>query len=301
MSTHWNAIRHSDGEALIEEVLTETGLTQVELGYNLHQELVPGVRKMVESGAITVSSVHNYCPIPAGASQGHPELWLLASKDSRTRENAIVHTKRTIEFAGEVGASAVVCHAGYVDMKHMTRDLFRLIREDKQYSRKYEKVKDKLLLTREKKVGPHIEILKDSLDALVPALEAAHVTIGLENLPTWEAIPTEVEMERLFRHFEGKPIGYWHDMGHGQIRQNIGMITHRRWLDKLSPALCGMHVHDVASQVRDHVMPPHGSIDFKVYADIIRDDIPLVFEPAPDTPFEAVREGIAIVREAWTR
>jgi sugar phosphate isomerase/epimerase len=299
ISTHWNAFRHEDGEAMIEEILNDTGLTEIELGYDLRMDLVEGVTKMVASGAVTVSSLHNFCPVPAGASMGHPEIWLLASKEHRVRESAIVNTRRTIEFAGELGASAVVCHAGYVDMKHMTRDLVRLIRDDKQFSKKYEKRKDKMLLLREKKAPEQIEILKDSLDALIPALEAANVTLGLENLPTWEAIPTEVEMDRLSQHFEGKPIGYWHDMGHGQIRQNLGLITHRRWLEKLGPALCGMHVHDVSDQVRDHVMPPHGCIDFNLYKDIIPNNIPLVFEPAPDTPAEAIREGIRIVRDAW--
>ena len=81
LTTRWNAGRHTDGEALIEEILG-MGFRHVELGYDLRRDLVPGVMKMVEKGAVKVDSVHNYCPVPMGAPYGHPELFTLADRDA---------------------------------------------------------------------------------------------------------------------------------------------------------------------------------------------------------------------------
>ena len=68
----------------------------------------------------------------------------------------------------------------------------------------------------------------------------------------WEALPTEVEMFELLREFGSRRLRYWHDMGHGQIRENMGFINQVRWLEKLQPHLAGMHVHDVARPACDH-------------------------------------------------
>ena len=71
LSTRWNAGRHLSGEAMLEEILA-LGLQQVELGYDLRLELVPGVKAMIASGAVKVRSVHNFCPVPIGAPRPHP-------------------------------------------------------------------------------------------------------------------------------------------------------------------------------------------------------------------------------------
>ena len=125
VSTHWNASRHASGETMIAEIL-ELGFKHVELGYDLRLDLVPGVKKMVEEKAVTVLSLHNYCPVPIGAHRGHPELFTLASNDPRDRQSAIQHTEKTIRFAAEVGAKFVVTHAGNVEMDPISRELFDL-------------------------------------------------------------------------------------------------------------------------------------------------------------------------------
>ncbi len=299
ISTHWNAFRHSDGEAMVEEILQETSLTCLELGYDTMPYLVPGIKKAVSGGAVRVDSLHNYCPVPPNAPQGHPELFLLGSEDARSRQNAIIHTRRTIEFAAEIGAKTIVCHAGYVQMKNLTRELVKLYNEGRQSTAKYEKVKTRLLLTRDKKAKPHLAYLREGLEALLPDLESFGVNLALENLPLWESIPSETEMEVLCGEFGSPRIGYWHDIGHGQIRQNLGLISQRRWLGKLAPHVMGLHVHDVDPPFRDHVMPPHGQIDFSSYRELIPPDVPTVIEPATDTPADILRAGIEHIRAAW--
>ena len=300
LSTHWNAYRHSSGEALVEEIL-RAGFGQMELGYDLRPDLAPGVREMVRRGAISVSSVHNFCPVPVGAPHGHPELFTFASLDPEVRARAIHHTRRTIEFASELGAPCVVAHAGNVEMRNLTHKLVALYECGRQFDRRYERIKLKLLMRREKKIARQLEALDQSLVALLPALESARVRLALENLPSWEGIPSEAETEAICRKFQSPWIGYWHDIGHGQVRQNLGFISQRHWVEKLSPWLAGMHIHDVVPPAQDHLMPPDGNVDFAAFSGLVHDRLALVFEPAPGMPIEKIREGLRIVRAAWDR
>jgi sugar phosphate isomerase/epimerase len=237
--------------------------------------------------------------VPIGAPQGHPELFELASNDPRIRAAAVRHTVQTIEFAASVGAVTVVAHAGNVDMWNRTRKLVRLAENGMQFSRRYERIKLRLLARREKKAPRHLDALRRSLDELLPALDAAKVRVAFENLPSWEAIPTESEMEALLAQYDSPRFGYWHDIGHAQVRQNLGFTSQLHWLQKLRPRLFGLHIHDVAPPAWDHRMPPAGAVDFAALRPLVQDVPALVLEPVPGAPDEEVKEGCRHVEAAW--
>jgi sugar phosphate isomerase/epimerase len=290
LTTRWNAGRHTRGESMITEIL-DLGFSRVELGYDLRIDLVPGVKAMVEQGAVQVDTVHNFCPVPVGAPKGHPELFTLAAVSRRERESAIAHTSRTIRFAAEIGARAVVVHAGNVDMKRLSDRLAQLCRKDHRFSAEYERLRLKLQVKREKKARRQLKYLYESIGQLLPVLEECQIRLALENLPTWEAMPTEIELEAL--------LGYWHDIGHGQVRENLGFINQVRWMDRLKHALTGMHIHDVAPPVYDHLMPPEGNINFSRFKRFAVMDIFRVFEPTPRATSEAIIRAKTIMENTW--
>lgn len=298
ISTRWNAGRHASGEALLEEILA-LGLDRAELGYDLRAELIPGVKAMVAAGAIRIDSVHNFCPVPIGAPRPHPELYTPAAVDRREREYAVTHISRTLRFAAEVGARVVVCHSGNVDMPKYSFDLVRMAARGEQYGEPYEHLKLKAQITRDKKAPKQLDYLADSLEKLVPVVRETGVQLALENLPTWEAIPTELEAEQLMKRFRAAGIRLWWDIGHAQIRENLGFINASRWLRRLAPHIAGMHVHDVAPPGQDHLMPPRGKVDFPALAEFARMDMVRVLEPAPDTETEHVLRAIEYLRAAW--
>ena len=298
LSTRWNACRHKAGEPLIEEIL-QLGIRHVELGYDLTLDLVPGVMKMAAEKAVTVDSVHNFCPVPLGAPMGHPEIFHLTSLDANARDSAVRYTARTVQFAAEIGATCVVAHAGNVDMSNMTRDLIALCDKGEQYSPRYDKIKTKLLTKRDSKSKKFLDNLYRSIDEILPILTDAGVCLAFENLPSWESIPSEVEMEAILKHYDSPLIAYWHDIGHGQIRQNLGFISCKLWLDRLAPRLAGFHIHDVMPVARDHLMPPLGKVDFSTFKTYLKSDTRLILEPAPRTPEADIREGARTIREAW--
>jgi sugar phosphate isomerase/epimerase len=298
LSTRWNASRHRSGEAMIEEILA-AGFDSVELGYDLRLDLVAGVRAMVARKAVTVGSVHNFCPLPVGAPVAHPELFELASLDRRMRESAVRHTLRTVEFAAEVGARAVVLHAGNVRMWRLTGKLVRLCEKGRRDEPRYERIKLRLLARRARKAPPYLAALCQSVEELLPSAQAAGVCLAFENLPSWEAVPTEVEMESLARRFASPHVGYWHDFGHAQVRENLRLVNHHHWLERLRPWLAGAHVHDVAPPACDHLLPPDGQIDFAAFQPCLKPGMPLVLEPAPGLGVERIVAAARFLCGVW--
>lgn len=298
LSTRWNASRHTRGEDMIEEILG-LGFDAVELGYDLRIDLVAGVQNMIARQAVRVTSVHNYCPVPVASPRGHPEIWTFADSDPRVRDSAVQHTSRTLRFAAEVGARVVVAHAGRVDMPQITRQLLALCEEGKQFSDVFAQTTLKLQVARDKKVARHLDYVRACIEQLIPVLDETGVRLALENLPTWESVPTELEAEALCRDYGARGLRYWHDIGHAQVRQNLGLINQERWLQRLRPHLAGMHIHDVLPPGADHLMPPAGKVDFAALKSVANSDVVKVIEPAPQTPPELVSGALAFLRGVW--
>ncbi len=299
LSTRWNASRHRSGEAMIEEIRS-LGFERIELGYDLTADLVLGVRRMVDQKVIAVDSVHNFCPVPVGAPYGHPEIWTLANADRRIRESAVIHTARTIEFAAEMGARVVVTHSGYVDVRRRTEELIGMFEAGEAFSPAYEKVKLKLMMEREERAPRFVEFLCAGIEALLPTLQKHNVRLGLEIVPSWEGVPTEAEMDRIAKRFASPLVTYWHDTGHGQVRQNLGFVSHLRWVEKLQPHLSGLHLHDAASPAGDHLMPPDGAIPFERFRFLADQPLLFVLEPSPAVPPEVLRRGRDHLAALWS-
>jgi sugar phosphate isomerase/epimerase len=300
LSTNWNAARHATGEALIDEALA-LGFRSVELGYQLSVEQAAGVSRRIAAGAVTVTSVHAYCPVPPGAPSGHPELYLLASRDEDERALATIYLMKTLEFATRMGAQAVVMHAGRVKVKPFSDELIAAAEDEPDgcASRRYQKLLARLQRRRRRKAGRHLDALRTALDHLVPRFARAGLTLCLENLPSWEAVPTEEEMLELIRHYASPALAYWHDMGHGQIRHNLGWIDHRAATEALLPHTRGIHIHDVRPLAHDHLAPGQGTLPFADFACYSRPGILRVFEPGPQVKSADLAVGLAFVRKAW--
>ena len=281
---------------MIEEII-DAGFNRVELGYDLTLDLVEGVHAMVGQSAIEVVSVHNYCPVPVGAPMGHPELYDLSSTDRMMRMSAVKNTIRTMDLAEQAGADAVVLHCGYAEMRNLTVRLIELAQKGNVYSDKFEKIKTKLILKRDKVAHKTLDALKLSIEALLPEAEARQLKICPENLPLWEAVPSELEMAHLIDEFDSPWLGYWHDIGHGQIRQELGFSSQTTWINKLKPT--GFHVHDVDDMLHDHLMPPKGKVDFSAFKDAANSGSILVLEPAPGTPTAHLIEAAEYLKNIW--
>ena len=126
------------------------------------------------------------------------------------------------------------------------------------------------------------EVLKRSLDELMPVLEKYSVRIAVENMPsdTFELIG------RVMKEYPEKYFGITYDSGHGNIAEGKGM-------DRLEPyknRLQALHLHDNDSFSDLHQPPFYGTVDWqrmvKILAESSYKGRPLSFEVAMrKTPF----------------
>lgn len=299
LSSNWHGARHTVGEALVDEALA-LGFAALELGYNFQPELREGVLRRLAAGAVRIVSLHAYCPVPLGAPAGHPELYLLADTEEDMRRMAVLGMGHTLSFAAEVGARAIVAHAGRVPVGGLSRWLVERQRAGATGDRLYRWRRGRLLRARARRAGRNLTALRRSLDELLPACERAGVALCLENLPSWDGLPNEDETEALIASYATPWLRYWHDMGHGEIRQQLGFGDHARTARRLLPCMRGVHIHDVGAALRDHLAPGAGTIDFSEFAFLARPDMLSVFEPAADVAAADLAQGLAHVRQAWS-
>src|ERR1044072_2084012 len=113
LSTSWCSSRHNDGYAMLREIAA-LGYEFAELSHGIRITLVPGILRAVEEGVIKVASTHNFCPLPTGVVQAAPNLFEPSVSEHREHDQWLRHTKRSIDFASQLKAPAVVCHLGSV-------------------------------------------------------------------------------------------------------------------------------------------------------------------------------------------
>jgi len=306
ISTNWNVHHHKTGESLVDEAL-ELGFDALELGYNTTEEIAKGVRHCIHDGRIEVDSVHAYCPVPFNAPHGYPELHLLASMDEDDRAMAALLLKKTLTFAQTVNAKAIVLHAGRIylnswlgnlDSNTLSNQMERV--DGNKNAPAYQRFVKKAWKRRASRAKKMIPLFRDQLERVLPTFDRAGVLLCLENLPSIEAYPDEEEVVDLMRRFEGSPLRYWHDMGHGQVRENMGWISdHVESARKLLPYVGGIHIHDCAPMAHDHLAPGEGSIDFAAFRFFAEREIIRVFEPSPKVPPESIKIALRHVRDAW--
>jgi sugar phosphate isomerase/epimerase len=302
LSTRWNASRHASGDSMADEIL-EAGFSHLELGYDLHAELLPGLHPRLLDGSIRVDSIHAPCPIPMGMPEGHPELYTLADTDETERSVAVRLVSDSILLAADLGARTVVAHAGNVEMPHYSYSIMARLNAGKTegwWNRwQLKRLRARLAAGRSRSIQAHLDALSRSIEALLPLLETTGIRLALENLPSWESIPSETELSALLEKFPSPRLGAWYDIGHSAVREKLGFSTPFPWLDSLGDRLAGMHIHDMDAKMNDHLAPGAGIVDFTPFRKWAEQDMLKVMEVRPGLPVDALKAGLAKLRAGW--
>ncbi len=275
------------------------GFEYAELSHGIRISLLPGIVEAVEAGEMKISSLHNFCPLPMGVNHPAPNLYRFSSQDQREREIAWRHSVKTIETAARVRAPAVVLHLGSIEMKDYTERLLEMVGKGLKETPKYAALCEEVTEKREKKKAAYVEQSAEMLGRLADVAARNGVRLGLENRQALEEIPLESDLELLLLEFNRPEVGYWHDCGHAQIKENLGFINHRMHLETMAPRLLGFHVHDVVFPGRDHAAPGSGSIDFAALKPMVKPEHIKVFELSPRLSSEEASGGAAFIKAAW--
>lgn len=298
LSSCWNSHRHNDGRAMLREI-RDLGFEYAELSHGTRISLLPGILEAVDAGEIKISSVHNFCPLPMGVNTSAPNLYQFSAERDRERDLAFRYTVKSIETAARVKAPLVVLHLGSVEMKSYTEKLLELAQRGEKNTPKYERLCAELDQKREARKGPYFERTKEFLKKVLPEAESRGIKLGAENREALEELPFESDFHFMFRELTSPNLGYWHDTGHAQIKENLGFIVHQMHLESLRERLFGFHIHDVEFPGRDHRPPGCGTVDFKSLKALVDPKHIKVFEFSPSLTVEQVRSGVAHVKGIW--
>ena len=279
--------------------IRDLGFEYAELSHGIRISLLPGIFEAVDAGEIKISSLHNFCPLPMGVDRAAPNIYKFSADQDRERESALKHTVKTLDTAQRVGAKLVVLHTGAVDMKDYTDKLIDLVGEGKKGTPKFEKLMAEALEKREEKKERYVQHAYESLWKIIDEAKPRGLKLGIENREALEEIPFESDFGFFFKEFRDPTIVYWHDTGHAQIKENLGLINHRLHLESLRERHYGFHVHDVEFPGRDHRPPGRGTIDWPGLKDLVKPDHLKVFELSPSLSPDDARQGIEHLKGIW--
>ena len=279
---------------MLREIKTELGFDSIELGHGIRLSLMPGIQKMFDSGQVRFTSLHNFCPLPVEVMVASPDCYQLSAVSPEERERAVKQTFQTIDFAERLGAPFVVLHLGQVKMRPITDRLIKMTKAGKHLSRAYVQAKLKAVETRERRAPAHLQRVKDCLRRIVEHAASKNVRIALESRRGYEEIPSERELPSLLDELNSGQVGYWHDFGHSQIKENLGFIDHAEWLGAVGSRAFGCHVQDCVWPAKDHEAPFTGAIDFDKLVPLLPTNCLFVWEMSPNKTADAIRQSVRI-------
>ncbi|HRZ86486.1 MAG TPA: TIM barrel protein [bacterium] len=298
ISTAWNAWRALSGDDIVSEV-TQLGFVNVELSFSLPVHLFTDIKDSVKAGRIRVVSLHNFCPLPVISPRGDttPDMFLVSSPDEGERERAVRFTKQTIDAAHDIGAQCVVLHLGRVDHQDDGKVLSRLLEEGKSGSLRYRFLKARCTARRERCKKKYLDQVLKSLDELNGYAMQRGVLIGVETRYYIREIPSFREVGIILDTFKKGNIHYWHDIGHAQFKENLGVDVHEAYFKAYGDRMIGMHIHDIVRS-DDHRAPLCGTLNYRKFKQYVRPDMVKVFEMHHPATADEVRRGYEFFRES---
>ncbi len=270
---------------MLREIKTELGFDLIELDHGVRTSLMSGIKKMFDAGEIRFTSLHNFSPFFAGSVE--------------ERERAVMQAFQAIDLATQLNAPFVVLHLGRITMSPITDRLIAMAKAGKYLSREYVRMKINAVQEREKIAPECLERVKNCLLRVVDYAGSKNVRIGLEARRDYEQIPTERELSELLEEMNSPHLGYWHDFGHSQVKENLGFIDHAEWLRALGPRAFGCHVQDCVWPAREGQRPFTGSVDFEKLVPLLPASCLFVWEMNPSTTADAIRQSVQMWKERF--
>ncbi len=293
ISTSW-----MDSDADIKEWLAQVkglGFDAVELSYKVTDDQLRDAEAVLGNLQLKVSSIHNFCPTPDDESSDRhlSNYYRLSSLDEHERRQAVKWTNIAVDTAQRVGAGVVVIHAGTLDFEdERSPKLFDLYVNGQRDSEAFSEERERILTLREEKKGPYIEALEKSLRDVMAYSQTKNIIIGLETRFYPIEIPNFEEIGYFLNIYGKKGMGYWHDVGHAEMNDLLGIRSHEEFLKTYKDHLIGVHLHGIRGR-RDHLAPFEGDMQLSKFLPYFGWNILKVVESKPFASADLIKEAVA--------
>lgn len=258
LSTRWRSGFLKSGHELMEAIAA-TGAKGVELGYPLTIDTLDEAITASHKRELELLSIHAMLPVAPGEADENRGVKLSAIDDD-SRRAAVAKVNATIRLAGEQNIKAVILNAGHVPMGSATDRLRNAFDKGETGTPKGMKLVNSLKITRLENRESSFERLLLSLSEIHDAADKAGVYVGLKNRYHLSGFPCFEELAIVFLRMAGSRIRYWHDPGHAQVQENLGLGPAKVYLEEFGAITLGVHLHD-AKGYEDRLPPPYNSTD----------------------------------------
>lgn len=296
ISTSWRSEISDEGLEIIQAIL-DLGVEGVELEYRITTPMLKEILPLLKKKRVSVVSLHNFFPLPEGLpkEKASGDVFSLSAPDREERELAVKYTLRTMEWAEELGARAVVLHLGKIPMDDPMEDLKKLYDQKKIQTGEGKNFIEGQKKIRARKSVKHLDAALRSLEKLALEADRRRILLAVENRFNLQDFPDFDEFKILFREFSGGPVRYWHDLGHATVQQNLGLSDQKEFLEKFSELLVGVHLHGCRGY-DDHYAPGSGEEDYSLLQNFLRPDTLLVVETHHRASREEMLRGLEFLR-----
>lgn len=254
----------------------------------------------VRPGDFDIVSLHDPAPPVRGQTRvGSTKLRaagiVYTSLDEERRRQAVAITRRSIQVAAEFGARIVVLHLGQTSADpRQVQELEGLFLAGNITSPEAALVRARLATARTFEHAEHMAALRRSLDELIPLASARGIRLGLENRPGHE-IPDCAEVGEILSWYPDDAVGYWHDTGHAERQQALGISLHADHLKNYARHLIGLHLHDLVG-LELHKVPGTGRVDWTGLALLVPDNSLRVIEVDRTVTADALGKSVGHLR-----
>jgi FMN phosphatase YigB (HAD superfamily)/sugar phosphate isomerase/epimerase len=267
--------------------------SKIELNHQTNSAMLAGI----DLKQVQFSSVHEPCPADISVETLKDRDWLISAQDEENRKQGVAAVKRSIDLARQLGARAVVIHAGTTQSDRSLENKIRKLYETGQdRSEEYKAIKESMGKTRKDFAGPRFEAVKRSIKELLEYAGHAGILLGLENRYYYMEFPSPDELGLLLELAEPEQLGFVYDVGHAQAMDRLGFYPHEEWLQRYSNRMIGVHLHDVIG-IADHYAPGLGEVDFDSLAAYLPADAFRTCELQVVNTTEQVKAGLKFLAE----
>lgn len=254
-STCWNIKKHINALDMIEEI-RQIGFNQVELNYNVTQEMFELIFPLVEQNRIGVSSVHNVFPFVNDPTYDTDSI-MLGFIEKEKRGKSVQLLKQSVDYAARLGAKGVVVHPGEIPFSYnIDSKLKEIYHSSGIHSQDYQQLWTEMITKRETESSPFLKRIENSLEEVSEYIQKKQydIGIGIETRSRCYQIPTLSEAVDIMDHLAGAPVYLWYDIGHAMMMEEMGLYDSLDRKEEWIGRLLGVHIHETID-LSDHWCP----------------------------------------------